>query len=1248
MSNYIPMSFEQFRTSFVALYQQALPQTGGPLREYLLAGGKTGDEASIVDTVLTGAALELLGFDRIHQVYNQQKRENRPDFAPSDDAAGLCFLVEDKATGETLDLELTHERGHLRQLQRYALAEGSRLGVLTNGRRWTGWRFEGERAEPISLFDFDALSTFEELSPELSALRTLFDLFSRDAFTEPLLLEDQLATDEASWRAQAKPLGAENATNQTLLVDALRDLVYTLSHDAERRLQEYLTRFDDYDRQVRFLDDGLTERADSVLESRRQSVLSALGSLQNTLHLVNGERAEIEGILATMARDPRAFATPQAIFEAVLAIINTARAKRWGADTKAGKPWKSLADIPNVEAELKTYVEKVLVYHQRRNALGNAYREAIQVREDYELWCELVQETMLGDLTETDRRAEFALQAAYVVTIRLLLIRVCEDKGILRHRLLSDGGLANWKDNIERYFQFANGNPYAPLLDLAYKNAQNIYAHFFTGRELFNWFSLERRSFLLALSKLNGFDFADVDSDIIGTVYGTYLTRKEKKKRGQYYTPPEIVTYLLDHVGYVKGPAIIGQQKRLLDPACGSGSFLVTAARRLLEAYAGMIASDPEQVLERVRGSLYGFDLNPFACYLAEVNLLIQLLPLVKAVHEKTKRAPRLQRFHIYNVDALTLSTRSYFTAQTGATLMREERDEVERIKDRTQGSEYATGFAFILGNPPYGASLTDIYKKQLKDDYADVWRGQPDTYVFFYRLAVRLLGTGGKLGFITPNTFLMGVNTTPLRSVLLNSCRIQQIVDLPQGIWQDATVDCILFLATQESDAAARSSNTITVKLLGLKDALSKLTNQQWSEELTHSQSTWLTAAPGYEMPIRTDALLEQIEKACEITTSTGPKILHLGDVTESSQGIIPYLTEAEGKANLYIKPRRELPLNENDWKPLLDTNSYVGRYELRWGSKEHFIKWGSWLARGREAKYFEIPKILVQDMRNKSLARRLVGVYDESKFYNRHNFNNIISLDGSGFDLKYLTSLFNSSVLNYWYARKFDNVHVNPSYFRSLPVFPATAEVQAELVVLVDRLLGLHAQLNALRAADYVIKPSTKHGREIQVPFDKLIDALRAEDANFPLLTLFDLEAAGDAILNEGANASTTVSSNVFVPTKFPHTLVLRHRELYLTIPDDELRRYLLAYLARPLWTKRPYSQIRNAALVPATPEARARFFAREAAEIQRIHALLDDVAATDATLDNCVLDLYGITAPADRARILGSAPVQETEEE
>ncbi len=229
---------------------------------------------------------------------------------------------------------------------------------------------------------------------------------------------------------------------------------------------------------------------------------------------------------------------------------------------------------------------------------------------------------------------------------------------------------------------------------------------------------------------------------------------------------------------------MIGSNKRLIDPACGSGAFLVTAAKRLIAAYKGTReqVDDPVAVLQRVQQNLFGFDLNPFACYLAEINLLIQVLDLVKQT-VASGRPLKLERFNIYNVDALARPSGVYYFMNLN-TLQAEENDQVNKIKSRALDTPHAQGFAFVVANPSYGAALSDTYKKTLRENWSDVFYGQPDTYTFFLKLGLDLLSNNGKLGYITPNTYLMGTHTAVLRNKLLTYHKVY-------GMMQMWTVYC-------------------------------------------------------------------------------------------------------------------------------------------------------------------------------------------------------------------------------------------------------------------------------------------------------------------------------------------------------------------------------------------------------------------------------------------------------------------------
>ncbi len=992
-----------------------------------------------MDTAIVGPILGLLGFAPAERVYNQQRDYSRPDFAPRDEGYGTCFVVEDKNTAHSLSFDFSDPESNLAQLMDYARRFGVRIGWLTNGQQLTLWSFDDSAAPhrevdldlPTAVRAWTAASPPSLPTPMADALRTLYDYCRREAFTDPQLMERDIAMPLEVWERWALPLGDDNKENEVLLTESVQALVGDLQRDAQRTLDKRLDRYDAYAERVVRLADDAPDYARTRIGALRDGTLSALASITVTLGMEQDDRERVAAILLTAEQDPRAYFGPDGLYEAVLKIVNTARMRKYVDRPRLANPWATIDDLPpNLRTPLQSYAVTTFGWHQRTAMLRQEYRDAYDVHDDYMTWTALVQETMLGGLSKSQRRAKFALQAAYVVFIRLLLLRVCEDKGIFRHRFVSDGGIIYWQQTIERYLPFANGNPYARLLSMAYENAQNIYEHFFTGRDLFNWYTLDRERLVRALHRLNRFNFAGVDSDIVGAIYSTYLGRKQRKEKGQYYTPRPIVEYILDRVGYTGGRAIIGPNKRLIDPACGSGSLLVTAARRLVAAYreSGHGQLDPIAVLERAQDALYGFDLNPFACYLTEVNLLIQTLDLVKMALDAGHQ-PHLRRFHVYNVDALSRPHGMQFYQVAYDTTLAADRDEADRIKRRDAGTRYANGFAFVVANPPYGATLSDTYKAMLHAEWSDVFFGSPDTYTFFLQLGVTLLGPGGRLGYITPNTYLMGTNTKALRRVLLDAGRIEEIVDLPSGIWPEANVDCALLFLVVDEATAQRAANEVRVHLLAPDDTLGRLTAHAWRETLMQPQDRW-RRDPEHRFLIHHDTLLDRIEEACQVrSTGRGMRvILTLGDVTDSAHGIKPYEGEREGPANPYIRLRREVPPDAPEWKPLLDKTAFIGRYELNWGEGQPYIKYGPWLARPREAKYFERPKLLVQDMRNRRLKRRLVATLDSSGFYNRNNLNNIIAKDNAGgdltgadlaggihYDLRYILALFNSRLLNY-----------------------------------------------------------------------------------------------------------------------------------------------------------------------------------------------------------------------------------------
>ncbi|MEM5778925.1 MAG: N-6 DNA methylase, partial [Candidatus Aenigmatarchaeota archaeon] len=183
------------------------------------------------------------------------------------------------------------------------------------------------------------------------------------------------------------------------------------------------------------------------------------------------------------------------------------------------------------------------------------------------------------DVPDDNVKEIFCKETIYVFLNKLLFLRICEDKGFLEKNI-SNGGIEQLREFLKKRFSEDVINK--EILELAFKSASGLYSHFYeTG--ILDWFRTGDGELNEILNRvlwiLNQFDFTHVDRDILGNLYEKYLPSNERKRLGEFYTPVEVIDYILTSVGYTYNNEI--ENKDLLDPACGSGGFLVRATRRL-------------------------------------------------------------------------------------------------------------------------------------------------------------------------------------------------------------------------------------------------------------------------------------------------------------------------------------------------------------------------------------------------------------------------------------------------------------------------------------------------------------------------------------------------------------------------------------------------------------------------------------------------------------------------------------------
>ncbi|MDP3698005.1 MAG: N-6 DNA methylase [Nanoarchaeota archaeon] len=292
------------------------------------------------------------------------------------------------------------------------------------------------------------------------------------------------------------------------------------------------------------------------------------------------------------------------------------------------------------------------------------------------------------------------------------------------------------------------------------------------------------------------YDFKSIEADILGKTYENFIghvqtgkkrfTEKEdigkRKKGGIYYTPKYIVDYIVNNTvrEEIKGKSFEEIKKvRILDPACGSGSFLRVAFDVLLEEAKRALKRDLsyEEKKELLENCIYGVDIDERAVGIAKFNLSLKLA-------ERDKKLPMLRdNIHIGNslIDDKEIAGFKAFKWE----------EEFKEIFDDG-------GFDVVIGNPPY-IRIQTLSGKDV-DYFNNAYKSATknyDIYALFVEKGLSLLREGGILGFILPLKFFNADYGLGLRKVITENKSLYKIVDFKDFQVFDSvtTYTCLLFL---------------------------------------------------------------------------------------------------------------------------------------------------------------------------------------------------------------------------------------------------------------------------------------------------------------------------------------------------------------------------------------------------------------------------------------------------------------------
>ncbi len=687
---------------------------------------------------------------------------------------------------------------------------------------------------------------------------------------------------------------------------------------------------------------------------------------------------------------------------------------------------------------------------------------------------------------------------------RLIFIRVAEDRGIESQTLKPL--LNQWNSDAQ-----ARKSPFYHFLITKFRELDKIYnsnlfsEHTFEKWEEYDNVTEDVIKILYGKPGYYDYDFKVMPADVLGAVYENYLgyrllkskkkddmigkDAKKRKEQGIYYTPTFIVNYIVENAlkPVLNNCHSIEDLKKIkvLDPACGSGSFLIKALEMINEKYKYFNNRGDELTkIQILTENICGVDLDPQAVEIARLNLLISALDSRMALPSLAK--------NIKNGNSLISGTDEELKKQFGVNFRDKKpfnwQEEFPEVFN--QG-----GFDVIIGNPPY---IKEFVHKDAFDGLhnSTYYQGKMDLWTMFACISIDLLKYGGTLGFIAPNNWISNAGASIFRDKLLTDGELKSFIDFGDyKVFEDAGIQTMIFVFEKKtprasyqidylriSEANGPESSIISTilgnktkieiepeKLIGNNITFSssesgsifdkikskknfELTEKEVGQGIVSPQEYVIDKHLAYLKDVR-------INEGIFILKDSELQSLHLDKI--ESPAIKPFF-ETDEISRYYADHRNRL------WIIYSDThvNKNIDKFPK---IKQHLDKYAPvitsdfkpyGLHRARNEDLFIGPSIFSI----RKTERPQFSYVDFPCYVSQTYF--VIS--SNRINLKFLTGLLNSNLVNFWLKNKGklqgDLLQIDKGPLMSIPIHLGDKTEQKIIIDLVDKMILLNKELHEL----------------------------------------------------------------------------------------------------------------------------------------------------------------------------------------